>query len=68
MIADDVRNVGPREVLVADKDAIHKILVEEDLIKAPSYDLGKFEGKIASLITERDRTVHRRRVSTQTCL
>ena len=48
--------------MVGDRDGIQKILVEEDLMKSPLYDLVKPDAKIADLLSERDRVEYKKRV------
>lgn len=57
--------LAPSEILVAGLEGVQKIVVEDDLIKAPYYERLKPEtpqGKIANLITERNRELYKRKV------
>jgi hypothetical protein len=49
-------------VLFAGKNAIQKIVVEDDLLKSPMYEWLRADPKISNLITERDRTAYRQKV------
>lgn len=46
-------------VLVADKAGIHKILVEEDLVKAFFFDGLRLHPGNAMLVTDRDKVSHK---------
>lgn len=55
----DVVRVGPNDILFGSKDGIQKILVEEDLAKAPVYsDVEVYKG-VSNLITERDKAAYK---------
>jgi hypothetical protein len=49
---------------VADKAGIHKILVEEDLVKAPYHDKMRLHPGIPIIVTETDKVSHKRMVDT----
>lgn len=49
-------------MLFAGKNAIQKIVVEDDLLKSPMYEWLRVDKKITNLITERDRAVYRQKV------
>jgi len=49
-------------VLFAGKDAIQKILIEDDLLKSPEYEWLRDDAGVANLITERDRVAYRQKV------
>jgi hypothetical protein len=53
---------GPDVVIFAGKNAIQKIIVEDDLIKSPDYEWIRAEPEITNLITERDRAAYRQKV------
>jgi len=50
-------------VLVADKAGINKILIEEDLVKAPFFDGLRLHPGNPMLVTERDKVSHKHVVS-----
>ncbi len=49
-------------MLVAGKNAISKVIIEEDLIKSPEYEWTREDPHIANLITERDIAAYRQKV------
>lgn len=49
-------------MLFAGKNAIQKIIVEDDLLKSPMYEWLRADPKISNLITERDRAAYRQKV------
>ncbi|PVH81743.1 cytochrome P450 [Cadophora sp. DSE1049] len=57
----DVVRVGPKDVLFKDKAAVQKILVEDDLVKAPTYEAIRPYPHITSLISERDKTAYKKK-------
>lgn len=64
-ISTDLPRTAPREVLVAEKQAIHKIVVEEDLKKAPIYEAIREERHVTSLFSETDKVAYKQRVCDQ---
>lgn len=56
-------SAAPRSVLVAEKSAILKILVDEDFRKSPDYEAIREDYKITSLISETDKIKYKHRVS-----
>ena len=50
-------------MLVNGKDAIYKILVEDDLIKTPEMEALREDPRVSSLISERDKATHKQMVS-----
>jgi hypothetical protein len=48
-------------VLFAGKDAIQKILIEDDLLKSPDYEWIREDSGVTNLITERDRVAYRQK-------
>lgn len=55
---------APNAVIFAGKDAIQKIVVEEDLTKSPEYEWIRSKPEISNLLTERDKVTYRQKVST----
>jgi hypothetical protein len=53
---------GPQAVMFAGKNAIQKIIVEDDMLKSPEYDWRLADPNITNLITERDRVAYRQKV------
>lgn len=51
---------------MADKAGIYKILVEEDLVKAPFYDGLRLHPGNSMLVTERDKVAHKHTVNSTT--
>lgn len=49
-------------MLVADKAGIHKVLVEENLDKAPIFDGMRLHPGNPMLVTERDKAAHKHTV------
>lgn len=54
--------IAPDAVLFASKDAAQKIVIEDDLLKSPEYEMILADPKITNLITERDRVLYRQKV------
>jgi hypothetical protein len=57
---------GPAGILIAEKAAIRKILVDEDFRKAPDYERIRDDPHVASLITETDKVKYKQKVITNT--
>ncbi|KUJ07792.1 cytochrome P450 [Mollisia scopiformis] len=55
----DIVRVAPTTVLIADKAGIQKILVEEDLVKAPFFDALRLHPGNPMLVTERNKASHK---------
>jgi hypothetical protein len=55
-------SLAPREVLVAGKSGVQKILIDDDMIKSPIYDMVRPEGYITTLMSERDKTAYKKKV------
>lgn len=53
---------APNEIAVSGKAAIFKILYEEDMVKAPAYELFRIDKEVESLFDTRDKILHRQRV------
>ena len=49
-------------MLFAGKNAIQKIVVEDDLLKSPQYEWLRADPKISNLITERDKAAYKQKV------
>jgi hypothetical protein len=49
--------------MIAEKTGIQKILVDDDLVKAPVYQKVRIDPNVTSLITERDKVAYRQKVS-----
>lgn len=54
---------APNQILVAEKNAIQKILVEDDFRKSPDYEAIREDPNITSLISETDKVKYKHRVS-----
>ncbi|KAE8448885.1 hypothetical protein EG329_008681 [Mollisiaceae sp. DMI_Dod_QoI] len=57
----EVIRVGPKDVLIAEKSGVLKILVDEDFVKAPIYESVRVDPNVTSLITERDKALYRQK-------
>ncbi|KAH7408064.1 cytochrome P450 [Cadophora sp. MPI-SDFR-AT-0126] len=57
----DVVRVGPKDILIRDKAAVQKILVEDDLVKSPIYEAIRPDHHITSLITETDKVAYKKK-------
>ncbi|KAL3419851.1 p450 monooxygenase [Phlyctema vagabunda] len=71
----DVVRLAPNMVIVAGKDTIYKIVVDDDLKKGPAYDMMNVVDGVKTLFTERDKTLYRQKIRnlfiprhTQACL
>ena len=53
---------GPTDILFRDKAAVQKILVEDDLVKGPVYEMIRPRPDVTSLITETDKTLYKQKV------
>jgi hypothetical protein len=57
------RHSAPYTILVAEKSAIQKILIDDDFKKSPDYEATRQEHDITSLISETDKVKYKQRVS-----
>lgn len=57
-----MRRVAPNDIIFAGKDAVQKVLIDEDFVKAPVYDDIEMYPGIKSLITERDKSLYKSKV------
>lgn len=48
--------------MIAEKSGVQKILIDDDLIKAPVYQKVRVYPNVTSLITERDKVAYRQKV------
>jgi hypothetical protein len=53
---------APNEVIVAEKKAIHKIMIEEDFRKSPVYEAIREEHHVTNLFTETDKAQYKHKV------
>jgi hypothetical protein len=58
----DIVRVGPREIIIAEKSAIQKIIAEKDFRKSRDFEFVREDREIASIFTETDKSAHRQRV------
>lgn len=66
-VREEVKTVfakAPNFVIFADKDAIQKILVEEDFKKAPIYETMSTDPHVTNLFSETDKVKYRQAVRT----
>jgi cytochrome P450 len=54
--------LGPQLVLFAGKNAIQRIIVEDDMLKGPEYEWLRDDPQVTNLITERDKAAYRQKV------
>jgi hypothetical protein len=54
--------LAPGIVLVASKPGVHRVLIEEDMPKAPNYDNFRIDPKVFDVFTATDKGLHKKRV------
>jgi hypothetical protein len=58
---------GPKDILVAEKHGVQKILVRDDLQKSPVYEAARPYPEVSNLITERDKKAYKHKVCVAYC-
>jgi len=56
------KHIGPSVVIVAGKEAVRKVLIEEDLLKSPILDKVKDDQMTSNVFNKRDKLAHKQRV------
>jgi hypothetical protein len=59
------KHTGPQSIIVAGKEAIRKVLIEDDLMKSPILDKAKDDINVSNLFNERNKLAHKQKVCAQ---